>query len=101
MKIIADTHGGFLVDVSMSEIAMILGFRNATDTAFNKSSIVCGASFDIRKANNAAEFVRTMDTKKLKSIKTSLQNAIDGIDHATDEAKGLRLFEIIQEVGDE
>ena len=97
MKIIGSTTHGHLVDVSLAELAHIMGYENSYNEEFKKLRINNEMQFEIRAINSTAYFIRNLDTSKLKTLRKSLEDAIEEIDTATDIVQQLNLFDKLME----
>lgn len=98
MKIIGDITNGHIVEVSKHEIALILGVINVHTDGYAKANVKIGTEIDIRKINQAADFLRSMDEGKIASIKKALYSAVDELDDALDNARAIKLFDKLKEV---
>ena len=97
MKLIGQTHNGFLAELSNRELALILGFRSSTEEGFKKSRLEIGSEVKIDKPYESAEYMRGLKSGKLRMLRSSLSHAIDSVDEAAGIVDELNLFESLKE----
>jgi len=95
MKIIAKTNGGYLLEADRAEVALMLGFRYAHD--ISDSALTIGTEMSLTKMAVTSEFVRTLDTSKIKDLKTKLGFILDELDAASETVQALTVFETLKE----
>ncbi len=96
MKIIGKTDGGFLVDCTMNEIALLRGHDSRHASEFYAGDQHIGSRWKIEKIHEDAKFLRGVATQDLEHAKKQLSDIMDDIDTTILTVKKVQLFETIK-----
>lgn len=98
MEIIADMGSSRkMVSMHNDEIAVILGFDSQYDSGFNKASIDVGKTIDIVAFKKISAYLRTMNTRQLKSIQDRIKDAQDALEKAIELGDELQVFDKLKD----
>lgn len=99
MKVIASIDSQrLLCEISIEELALLNGFRNAWDEGFKRGDYIkVGSECNLAKMAATSNYVRTMNKDTLAGAKAKLEQGIKTIDIAMEEITKLTIFETLKE----
>lgn len=97
MKVIARVDNNrVLCEVSITEIALLNGFKGPYDTNCNIHQLTqVNSECDLKKMVEISQFVRTLRKNILEDVKRKMLDGVKNIDDATEEITKLELFDIL------
>lgn len=96
MKIIATINSStYLCEITTTELALLRGFKNASDPLFNEKWRGINEEFDITKGINTLDTVRNLDRDRIQLVITKLQLLVSSMTEIKDVVDGLNLFDTL------
>lgn len=98
MKIIASVdEDRALVEITMDEVALILGFRGRFDDGFSSRTIRVGTEIPVDKIAATGRYMRTMDSGALADLQKQVESVLARVEAVRSTVEKINLFEDIRD----
>lgn len=98
MKIIASVdEDRALVEITMDEVALILGFRGHHDNGFSSRAIRVGTEIPVDKIAATGRYMRTMDSGALADLQKQVESVLARVEAVRSTVEKINLFEDIRD----
>ena len=98
MKIIASVdEDRVLAEITIDEVALILGFRSRHDNEFHSQAIRIGTEIPVDKIAATGRYVRTMDSGALADLQKQMESILTRVEAVRSTVEKINLFEDIRD----
>lgn len=97
MKIIAVASSDkFIVEISVHEIAQVMGFKNSYDSNFDRAQVKVGLDVPVESITKSAHYLRTLDKGTLKNVQTLAEEIVKDLEGLRETVQKINLFDTLK-----